>query len=147
VFRAMKKIVISGILAATVIVAGIFAAGSNIFNSVEAQQLKSVLVINDDAHPVPIVGTTPCPRENVQHWDKIVFEVGNDVVGDPAGGVVPPQPLVPGRVYDIKVIDDPHTVADVTEKLIRFLQTQGYIIVDPSVLKITDVEYAIICTK
>ena len=145
----MKKLVISGILAATVIVAGIFAAGSNIFNTVEAQQLKSVLIANDADHAVPIIGTTPCPIDNVKHWDKIIFEVGNDVVGNPNGGVVP-QPLVPGRVYDIKVLDDPRTVADVTGKVIEFLKQQGYIVDDPAnpvVLRITDVEYAIICTK
>ena len=113
----------------------------------------------------PVRGTIADPILAVQcpvvtHWDKIVFKVPHLVQS--FGKVASPSPsgLIPDRTYDIKVIDDPTSVADLNQKVHDFLVAKGYAIIFPNgngpnatpvdhlapeSIKIVSVEYAIEC--
>jgi hypothetical protein len=85
--------------------------------------------------PESNVQTNVCPEENVQHWDKIVFVIPNPQVAKRAH--------VPANTeLDIKVLDDPHKVADIKQKVIDFLKLTSS---DRNAIKIVDINYAIIC--
>jgi hypothetical protein len=89
---------------------------------------------------------TFCPRELVQHWDKIQFNVFEDRQG---------VRVLVAQDLDIKVIDDPAKAADLRAKVLKFLAgnpvvdpTGQVIIITPTTtIEIVDVEYAIICTR
>jgi hypothetical protein len=78
-----------------------------------------------------------CPETNVQHWDKIVFTIQDPNIAKRAN-VTANTPL------DIKVLDDPHTVADIKQKVIQFLKLPDRPEVRKSI-SVGLVEYAIIC--
>jgi len=90
------------------------------------------------------ISTTPavnvaCPANNIQHWDKIVFQITDSRV---AGGLG----FITDTPLDIKVLDDPKTVADIEKKVLDFLKLPD----NPqnrNAIFIVDVEYAIICAK
>ena len=87
--------------------------------------------------PESNVQTNVCPEENVQHWDKIVFVIPNPQVAKRAH--------VPANTeLDIKVLDDPHKVADIKKKVIDFLKLTSS---DRNAIKIVDINYAIICAS
>jgi hypothetical protein len=77
-----------------------------------------------------------CPDKNVQHWDKIVFMINDPQVAKKANVTAKTE-------LDIKVLDDPHKVADLKQKVLDFLN------LPPSAkraIQILDVNYAIICS-
>ena len=127
--------------------------GLNIPEAVGQAAAKTVnaFVTNDPQHAVPVTGLVSCPPELVKHWDKIVFNVTNGLHSQQSHS--PPHPaIVPGREYDIKVTDDPTTVADIRQKVVDKLNGFGYTddeLVGPVALaslgKILDVEYDIEC--
>jgi hypothetical protein len=78
-----------------------------------------------------------CPSSNVQHWDKIVFFIKSPTL---AGRLH----LVPETEYDIKVLDDPHKVADIKQKVLDFLNIPN----EPrDSIHILEVGYAMICAE
>ena len=86
-----------------------------------------------------------CPTEdNLQHWDKIIFEVA-----------IPGSDLMEGP-FDIKVKQDPNAVTDLQQEVADFLNDPDNKI--PDKLKrasefktddvdIIDVEYSTVCVK
>jgi hypothetical protein len=81
------------------------------------------------------VPTSVCSEGDVQHWDKIVFMITDPVLASKVNVTVNTE-------LDIKVLDDPQKVADLKQKVLNFLETPNG---NKSVIKIIDVEYAIIC--
>ena len=78
-----------------------------------------------------------CPSSNVQHWDKIVFFIKSPSL---AGRLH----LVPETEYDIKVLDNPHKVADIKQKVLDFLNVPN----EPrDSIHILEVGYAVICAE
>ena len=57
------------------------------------------------------------PHITCTHSDKIVFFIKSPIL---AGDLH----LVPETEYDIKVLDDPHKVADIKQKVLDFLKYQ-----------------------
>ena len=101
-------------------------------------------------HPCPEVECPPpptdvlaCPHSAIYHWDKIIFLIVDRPVAAHFG--------LPYRSeLDIKVLDDPTTVADIKEKVWRFLLNMpGNPTTPPPpgdfrrFIRIVDVDYAI----
>lgn len=81
------------------------------------------------------VEATVCKTESVQHWDKIVFMVTDPKLASQAN-------VSANMELDIKVLDDPHKVANLKQKVLDFLGVPNG---NKNAIKIIDVEYAIIC--
>jgi hypothetical protein len=89
-----------------------------------------------------LAGTVSLP---VLHFDKIIFMVGN-------GQLIPANPAdfnqlnaVPRLTeLDIKVNDNPRTVADLKSKVLTFLGA-ATTPTNKALIRIVDVEYAVIC--
>jgi hypothetical protein len=97
-----------------------------------AGAIKGIIVSCGKAPPAGI-----CPNENIQHWDKIVFSIKNRDLAEKLN-------LTANTELDIKVLDDPASVADIKQKVLDFLNTP-YCASRKSVV-ILDVEYAISCS-
>jgi len=98
----------------------------------------------------------PEPACITEHWDKIIFEI----LKDPSGTINPNYLKTP---LDIKVLDDPTSVANLVAKVRGFIEDHGIANVPPfdpadpdnitdeivAKLKIDiiDVEYAIVCIE
>jgi hypothetical protein len=117
-----KSNLVYTILAASVLVAGFFALSPNLQTTVQAQApAKDVSVVNTiSANVVNPLVPTFCPPANVQHWDKIIFQVIAPIISTlqpgPDRAINPPQ-LFPGVDYDIKVKDMAGTVTDLNERV------------------------------
>ena len=77
-----------------------------------------------------------CPDKNVQHWDKIIFMINDSQVAKRANVTAKTE-------LDIKVLDDPHKVADLKQKVLDFLNLPSSY---KQAIQILDVNYAIICS-
>jgi hypothetical protein len=88
---------------------------------------------------IPVAVAQPpsvCPTPNfVQHWDKIVFKILDQ-------GLAKRHNLTANTELDIKVQDDPHSVADVKQKVLQFLNESNEF---RNAIQIQDVQYALIC--
>ena len=83
-----------------------------------------------------------------EHWDKIIFQI----LRDPSKTINPDYLKTP---LDIKVLDDPTSVANLVVKVKEFIAANGIAVVsgttfDPTIvpqlkIDIIDVEYAIVC--
>jgi len=78
-----------------------------------------------------------CPTNDVQHWDKIVFMITSPAIARQVN-------LTANTELDVKVLDDPHKVADVKQKVLDFLKIPK---APKTAIKILTVDYAIICTS
>lgn len=86
--------------------------------------------------------TTALP---VLHFDKIIFSVGNGQLIPIAAADFNQLNAIPRLTeLDIKVKDDPKTVADLKGKVLTFLGAQP-IAANRALIRIVDVEYAVIC--
>ncbi len=155
----MKRVVTLGIIAAGVLVVGMFVGNSIL---VDADR--------DDREKKMKTKTTACDPSHVQHWDKIAFQFHPDsgdirgfiafTVTDADGNIIQLFDSVNNVVilskFDVKVLDSPDEVsnirAKVVEKLEDFTMTvtprRGEVISRPiqeSDISGSDVEYAIIC--
>lgn len=92
---------------------------------------------------------TVVPRDTIYHFDKVIFQLGN-------GNLIPiiaadfgPLNAIPRLTdLDIKIIDDPLTVAELKGKVLSFLGAQPNSPANRQLLRITDVEYAtVLCPK
>jgi hypothetical protein len=79
--------------------------------------------------------STTCPESNIQHWDKFVYRIVSPALAQSLN-------LTANTELDIKVLDDPHRVVDLKEKVLNILLVLN---APKSAIKIIDVEYAIIC--
>lgn len=121
---------------------------------VEEQVLNELLEIHCEFNTEHV--PPPEPACITEHWDKIIFEI----VRDPSGTINPNYLKTP---LDIKVLDDPTSVANLVAKVRGFIEDHGIANVPPfdpadpdnitdeivAKLKIDiiDVEYAIVCIE
>jgi YVTN family beta-propeller protein len=91
---------------------------------------------------VSVVSTSPspqtspiCSERDVQHWDKIVFSIVDPVLAKKLNFTLNSE-------LDVKVLDDPHKVADIKQKVLDFLHVPN---ASKTAIKIVDVGYAISC--
>jgi len=106
-----------------------------------------------------IANAALCPEGNIQHWDKVIFNAtlvaqALDIDFNTPQGKTP---LIEGRTFDVKVLDDPNQLADLQEKVAQKLNSLGYSkdnALEPFVhdikwfnIIIVDVEYAIVCVQ
>ena len=79
-----------------------------------------------------------CPtKDDVQHWDKIVFFIRTPDLASKVN-------LPANTELDIKVLDDPHKVADIKQEVLTFLEVPN----EPkSAIQIVNVDYSIICNS
>ena len=105
---------------------------------------KNLYVTHWGSDSVSVISTSPtlpqqpsvaCPESNIQHWDKIEFSIVSTTLAQRLN-------LSANSELDIKVLDDPHKVADLKQKVLNFLLVPN---APKSAIKIIDVEYAIIC--
>ena len=131
-----KTLTITAIIAATVLVVGSLYIGSNVLAPVEA--VSDVFLPGD--------GSAACLPENVQHWDKIIFNSKKDFVN--AAGVV----IDKKSIMDIKVIDDPNLIEFPMKKAADKLNNAKWLTLNglpftQNDLKLIDIEYAIVCVS
>jgi hypothetical protein len=80
------------------------------------------------------------------HMDKIIFQITGDLKAQ-LDADQPALDAVPKRTdLDIKVIDNPRTVADLKGKVLTFLGAMDTAD-NRELIRITDVEYAVICPR
>jgi len=97
-----------------------------------------------------------CPLQNTFHWDKIIFFPQLEL----QNFEMPPlEPVMLSQLltYDIKVLDDPDSVAFLEGKVVAKLNDLGYGVSGQPATKgmlnaltdvaILDVDYAIICSE
>jgi hypothetical protein len=89
--------------------------------------------------PPPPPSGNICPSTNVQHWDKIVFSITQP-------GLAPSLGYPANSPLDIKVLDDPRSVADIKKKVLDFLRLPDNIDYR-NAITIHDIEYAIVCAQ
>jgi len=105
-------------------------------------------LFDPDGHCIEPIPPTSEPACIPEHWDKIIFQI----LRDPSGTINPNYLKTP---LDIKVLDDPTSVANLVAKVKQFIAANGIAVVpgttfDPTIvpqlkIDIIDVEYAIVC--
>ena len=154
----MKLVVTLGIIAAGVLVGGIFLG-------------YSMFVYADRDDNDENVRTGVCDPSHVQHWDKIMFTfrsgghatgVVSFIITDPDGNIIEQTSTVEnvGKLnqFDVKVLDDSDEVSNLEAKVLEKLE--GYTVtitagngevisrpIQETNINIFDVEYAIVCAK
>ncbi|MGE3398238.1 MAG: VWA domain-containing protein, partial [Candidatus Nitrosocosmicus sp.] len=78
-----------------------------------------------------------CLQENVQHWDKIIFNITDTDLAESVG-------LPANTELDIKVMDDPSVVVDLKKRVLDFLNVYEENSTYDSV-NIIDVEFSLVC--
>ena len=114
----------------------LFNLGTAPYNTVVALQSNAFPSEEDITTKQAVEVPGVCPDKNVQHWDKIVFMINDPEVAKKANVTAKTE-------LDIKVLDDPHKVADLKQKVLDFLNLPPS---DRRAIQILDVNYAIICS-
>lgn len=96
----------------------------------------TVSVIGTNKTITPIASNAVCPDKNVKHWDKIIFKILSPELALKTG-------FSPNTELDIKVLDDPHRVADIKQKVLNFLHAPQF---PRNSIQILGVDYSIICS-
>jgi len=157
----MNKILLATIVA--IIAVGVTAAYAAIDLKDDTTVTGNLAVTGDITGPTITALTTSidsaaiCPRQNIEHWDKIIYSplltIPDINFNTPQG-----QPdLIEDRDYDVKVIDDPNKNVDLSQVVANKLNQLGYdkltlnqpAIEDihPDNIVIVDVEYTIVCVE
>ena len=113
-----------------------------------AADVANAVVPSVDHSGKPALSACPAgAARRVYHFDKVVFQLApGNLVPIAAADVGPLNALPRNTDLDIKVIDDPRTVADLESKVLSFLGAQPANANNRQLLRITDVEYAsIVC--
>ncbi|MDH3676993.1 MAG: hypothetical protein OEQ12_01680 [Nitrosopumilus sp.] len=103
-----------------------------------------------------IADTSSCPQENLQHWDKVIFNA--TLKGFDLNFVNPNDktPLDEFGTFDVKILDNPNEVANLQEEVAQKLNSLGYqkndlqegiIGIDGFNIDLVDVEYSIACVQ
>lgn len=96
---------------------------------------------------------TVCPsmtgRDTIHHFDKVIFQIGaGNLVPILAADAAALNALPRVTDLDIKIVDDPKTVADLESKVLSFLGAQPANAANRLLLRISDVEYAsVVCPR
>ena len=114
----------------------LFNLGTAPYNTVVALQPNAFSLEEDITTEQSVVVPGVCPDKNVQHWDKIIFMINDSQVAKKANVTAKTE-------LDIKVLDDPHKVADLKQKVLDFLNLPSS---DRPAIQILNVDYAIICS-
>ena len=103
-----------------------------------------------------------CHPRLIQHWDKIIFQLhrasSSGVLDPETDNIAKDLRIRPHSWLDIKVLDNPRTVADLAEKVAIFLLRRNPAAVTGATLRekvekliphieIKDVDYAIVCAR
>ena len=110
-------------------------------------------VIIANSEPIPVTGSLSsnpiCPAENIQHWNKIVFQIGGTTYTHPT---LPD--LIGSHTYEMIVQVDPNDINEVKLLVAKKLSADGYLQgdqpVDPNVEisgLVTTVGYSTICAE
>ena len=146
-----------------VVIAIVFAFTlGTVFSADIATALKpatEVIVTNTDPIPVTgIVSSDPaCPAENVQHWNKIIFQVNLGAADRNVVHPTLPELVANNRIHEI-IIQIPTDRASTIHELVadrlnelgylRETSTHGQLFpIDPNGIKYVDVEYSTICAE
>ena len=78
------------------------------------------------------------------HMDKIIFQIVGQLTALVAGDQIELNAVPRLTTLDIKVLDDPRTVADVKGKVLTFLGAADTA-ANRSGIRIEDVDYAVVC--
>ena len=91
--------------------------------------------------------TTAGAPNRIYHFDKVIFQIAvGDLVPIAANDAAALKVLPRNTDLDIKIIDDPRTVADLESKVLSFLGAQPRSSGNRELLRISDVEYTtIVC--
>ena len=91
--------------------------------------------------------TTAGAPNRIDHFDKVIFQIAvGDLVPIAANDAAALKVLPRNTDLDIKIIDDPRTVADLESKVLSFLGAQPRSSGNRELLRISDVEYTtIVC--
>jgi hypothetical protein len=88
---------------------------------------------------------SPTTALSVLHFDKIIFMVGTgQLLPITAADFAALNAIPRATELDIKIKDDPKTVADLKGKVLTFLGAQPTA-ANRALIRIVDVEYAVIC--
>ena len=116
--------------------------------TVVAADVASAAVPPVDRAGKPALSVCPAGAPaRVYHFDKVIFQIstGNLVPIIPADAAAL-NALPRNTDLDIKIIDDPRTVADLESKVLSFLGAQPGNLGNRNLLRISDVEYTtIVC--
>lgn len=97
--KTITKKPIIATIAATILLGTVLIASNAFTNNVIAQAV-------DPSSPCP-------PSGEVQHWDKVIFQIKNDNNPEPNEKIK--ELIDKNTVLDTKVLDDPEEVADLAE--------------------------------
>jgi hypothetical protein len=78
---------------------------------------------------------TVCLATDVQHWDNIVFMITDPSLANKTN-------LTANTELDVKILNDPHKVADIKQNVLDFLNAPT---APKNSIRILNVDYAIIC--
>ena len=87
---------------------------------------------------------TPTAKVKAAHADKIIFKLTGPMVAASAADQPALDAVPRDRPLDIKVLDDPSTVADLKGKVLTFLGA-ALVPANYNAVDIGDVEYAMVC--
>lgn len=119
-----------------------------------------------DTGPAGPAADSVCPRDRVQHWDKILFKINDD----PAIGIGSATfqeirifqrafgggPVIIDHTLDVKLLDQPNRDFNLNEKVLSAVAQQGGIqvvigaVARPAVINdvvIIDAKYEIVCVQ
>ena len=92
-----------------------------------------------------LCGTTPGGQQVfAAHADKIIFTLSGALVAQQQADQAALDNVPRDTELDIKVLDDPRTIADLTGKVLSFIRAVDSAVARAAV-KIIDVEYAMVC--
>jgi hypothetical protein len=78
------------------------------------------------------------------HMDKIIFHIADDLIAANPGDQLQLNAVPKHTPLDIKVLDDPRTVADLKAKVLTFLGA-AVTSANRNAIYIRDVDYAVVC--
>jgi hypothetical protein len=78
------------------------------------------------------------------HMDKIIFRITDELLAAAAADQAQLDAVPRNSALDIKVLDDPRTVADLKAKVLTFLGAQ-VTAANRNAITVTDVDYAVVC--
>jgi hypothetical protein len=121
-----------------------YALGASVFALFSVEAVAVVPPVNGNgvgASATCLLGDANVP---VRHFDKIIFLIGEGLTAQNNEDQEAINALPTGTELDIKVRDNPGTVADLKAKVLTFLGA-AVTADNRNLITITDVEYAVIC--
>lgn len=79
----------------------------------------------------------------IQHWNKYVFRSAA-VIGYEGNST---KNIVPIHYYELITKQNPDTLIDVSQFIMDWLKTHGYVGADPQVIQIINISYSTVCVN